>query len=283
MTTIRRGFADIAEGQMHYRSAGPQRSDKRPLVMLHGSPESSAALVRVIRGLAAKRPVIAFDTLGQGDSAQPAIADPDIVYFAGAVIRATESLGLGSFDLYGFHTGARIATEVAIAVPKRVGKVILDGMSDGVNAMYREYVKTLDNSHLIDQEGTQFIKIWNKTRDGYLFWPPYKRDPAHWRGLGLPHAQELHDRMMDTLKSVRCGHMAYQAAVLYPSDQRLPLLTCPTLATCAPKDSPWAYLDGVGRLLKNGTKRPYPHDNPMNRSSDAEIAAVVAMFDEWLG
>lgn len=281
MITIKRGFADIAEGQMHFRRSGG--GAKRPFVMLHGSPESSAALVRVIRAMAATRPVIAFDTLGQGDSAPPAVADPEMGYFADAVIRALDGLGVTNYDLYGFHTGARIATEIGIAVPRRVGKIILDGMSDGVNEMYREYVHTLDNSHLVDQEGSQFIKTFNKTRDSYLFWPPYRRDVAHWRGLGLPHAQVLHDRVMDTLKAVRFGHKAYQAAILYPSEKRLPLLRVPTMATCAPKDTPWAYLEGVARLTKNSVKKPYPFERPMGQASDEEITALARMFDDFLG
>ncbi|MSO65271.1 MAG: alpha/beta hydrolase [Alphaproteobacteria bacterium] len=282
--TVRRGFADIAEGQMHYRTAGPdwRGAARRPLVLFHGSPESSLALERLLTAIGGHRPAIAFDTLGQGDSARPAIADPDIAYFADAARRAIDALGIGPFDAFGTHTGARIVTELAIGLPGRLGKAILDGMSDGMNPFYVEYVKTLDNSGWVDQDGSQFIKTWNRTRDSYLFWPPYRRDPAHWRGLGLPHAQELHERVMDALKSVRAGHLAYQAAILYPSDQRLPLITQPTLVTCAPKDSPWPYIDGVSRLVKHATKRPHPHDNPIGRATDAEIANLAAMLSDWL-
>ena len=41
MASIRRGFADIDEGQVHYRTAG---NGDPPLVMFHMSPTSSQHL-----------------------------------------------------------------------------------------------------------------------------------------------------------------------------------------------------------------------------------------------
>ena len=39
---VKRGYADFADGQIHYRIARPaQPTGKRPLVLFHGSPASS--------------------------------------------------------------------------------------------------------------------------------------------------------------------------------------------------------------------------------------------------
>ena len=51
---IRRGFADIAEGQVHYREAGRAQSAALPLVMLHASPGSAKLLEPLMRPLAAR-------------------------------------------------------------------------------------------------------------------------------------------------------------------------------------------------------------------------------------
>ena len=72
---------------------------------------------------------LAPDTLGNGDSCAPAAEAPDIAYFADATCRLLEALGLGRVDLYGAHTGARIATEIALTRPDRVRKLVLDGFN----------------------------------------------------------------------------------------------------------------------------------------------------------
>lgn len=283
--TVRRSFADIAEGQIHYRVAGSDREGLPPLVMFHGSPGSSWALEGLVEALGETRTTVAFDTLGQGDSCAPARDDADMAYFADAAARALESMGprFAQIDLFGTHTGARIATELAISGGGgQVRKLILDGMSDGVNPFYIRYAETLDKSHWIDQEGTQFFKTWNITRDGHIFWPPSERNAEHLRGTGLPSADVLHDQVIDALKSVRAGHVAYRAAVLYPSDERLPLVSIPTLVTCAAGDTPFQYFDGAAKLVPGCTKKLHPHDNPITKASDGELAALAGMLGVWL-
>lgn len=281
---VKRAFADIAEGQVHYRFAGWDREELPPLVMFHGSPGSSWALEGLVAALGDTRTTVAFDTLGQGDSCRPASDDADMAYFAEAAARALDSMGsrFKQFDLFGTHTGARTATELAINGRGRVRKLILDGMSDGINPFYVRYAETLDKSHYIDQEGTQFFKTWNVTRDGHIFWPPSERNAAHLRGAGLPSGDVLHDQVMDALKSVRAGHIAYRAAVLYASDERLPLIDIPTLVTCATGDSPFQYFDGAASLVPGCTKMLHPHDNPITKASDSELAALAEMLRAWI-
>ena len=176
MQEIVRGFAEIDEGQVHYRMV-PRRADAtgKLLLMFPTSPLSSLSLVRLMERIGRTRPIIAFDTLGQGDSCTPAISDPDIDYFADAAYRAYRASGLyeEDFDLFGTHTGARLALEIGLHHPGKTTRLILDGMgvSDG---FYETYAQSVDLSGLIDQDGTQFLKAWQKTRDGHVFWPPYE-------------------------------------------------------------------------------------------------------------
>ena len=115
--SVKRGFADTAAGQVHYRIACPSgAASARPLVMFHGSPSSSLSLVRLMTHLAQTRTVIAFDTMGQGDSCPPPSADITFEDFAKFYAEALASLGreLDCVDLFGTHTGARIVAEFAI-------------------------------------------------------------------------------------------------------------------------------------------------------------------------
>ena len=282
---VKRGYADFADGQIHYRIARPaQPTGKRPLVLFHGSPASSRSLERMVRALGKSRPTIAFDALGQGDSDPPKDDKVGIEYFAAAVAQALTSLGpdFAKVDAFGTHTGGRIATELAINHTAQVNKIILDGMRRGVSPFWHEYAASLDYSQYIDQDGTQFQKSFMRTRDIYLFFPPYMKDAAHRRGDGLPPAMEVHEDAIEGFKAIRYGHIAYKLAVLYPADKRLPVIPVPVLCTCARLDGPHGELDDVAKMIPGAQKKEHPQDARIGECTDAEIVTLCKMMTDWL-
>ena len=113
-------YADIADGRVHLRRAGkPGR--RRPLLVFQSAPGSSAPLSGLIEGLAADREVIAPDYLGNGDSAKPR-RNVDIALLARDARQLADRLALAQFDLWGTHTGALVALELALSAPERVGR-----------------------------------------------------------------------------------------------------------------------------------------------------------------
>ena len=282
---VKRGFADTSAGQVHFRTVRPASAPaSRPLVMFHGSPSSSFSLARQMSKLGERRTVVAFDTMGQGDSCPPRSANDTFEDYARVYAEALSFLGLefDRVDVFGTHTGARIAAEFAIAFPERTGKVILDGMRRGPNEFWHEYAASLDLSQYIDEDGSQFQKAWSKLRDSFFFFPPYRRDAAHFRGNPLPDAQTLHDYALEVFKGISWAHVPYQLAVLYPSEQRLPKITRPTLSTCAPADGPFGDIDYVAGLIPGAIARPHPHRAKMDAATDGEIANLAEMLAAWL-
>ncbi len=276
---VRRGFVDIAEGQVHYRHAG---DGARPLVMFHASPGSSRGLVPLMREFAASRRVVALDTLGNGDSDAPAVATPDIAYLADAHLRALDALRIDAFDLYGSHTGGNIACEIAIRRPDRVGRLVLDGMSVYEADEQRDLLANYAQEIPIDLEGSQFARVWNFVRDAYLFWPWYRRDAAHVRDVGLPPAAVLHDKAVEVLKALRTYHMSYRAALAYPKTARLPLVRTPTLLVCARSDMLLRYVDKVLALLPMARYQLTPGANtPEDAAATTRI--IAAYLDEGGG
>jgi pimeloyl-ACP methyl ester carboxylesterase len=270
---VRRGFVEIAEGQVHYRRAG---EGGRPLVMLHASPGSSRGLVPLLRELGAARMVVATDTLGNGDSAAPAPTAPDIAYFADAHLRALDALGLAEFDLYGGHTGGNIACEIAIRQPGRVRRLVLDGMSAYEPDEQRDLIANYAREIPIDLEGSQFARVWNFVRDAYLFWPWYKRDAAHVRNVGLPPAAVLHDKAVEVLKALGTYHLSYRAALAYNKYERLPLVKTPVLLVCARNDMLVRYVEAVLALLPGAAHELTPGANTPDAA--AESARIIAAW-----
>ena len=203
----------------------------------------------LLRCFADTRPVFAPDTLGNGDSTPPRGEAPPFDAFVEAHVAALDALGLDRVDLYGTHTGANIACEIAIRHPGRVRRIILDGVSLYSEAeradMLAHYappvVPTGDAAHL--------LWIWTFVRDAFLFWPWYKHDAAHARGIGLPDADALHEKFVEVGKAARTYHLSYRAAIAYQKEERLPLVRAPTLLCCAVGDMLLAYFDRVAALM----------------------------------
>jgi pimeloyl-ACP methyl ester carboxylesterase len=275
----RRGFVDISAGQAHFRMLDAALSaDKPPLVMFHASPGSSKMLVPLMAGLATRRNVYAIDTLGNGDSAPPPQPEPPLEIFVDAHIEAIEALGLDTVDLYGSHTGGCIACEIAIRRPGAVRRLVLDGMSLYSDAerddMLRHYAPALTPS----LDGTHLIWIWHFVRDAYLFWPWYKRDAAQVRDVGLPSADSLHDKFVEVAKAARTYHLSYRAAIAYDKAKRLPLLTTPTLLSCAETDMLIGYFESVAALLPKARRAITPGFRT-REAAERSMAMMIEFLD----
>jgi len=278
MPTVRRGFADIQGGQVHFRRIdGPAGGHAPPLVMFHASPGSSKMLIPLMQRFAATRPVLALDTLGNGDSDAPDGDAPDIAYFANAHLQALDALRIEKFDVYGSHTGGCIACEIAIRAPARVGKLILDGMSlyaeDEQQDMLRNYAPALTPS----ADGAHLFWIWHFIRDAFLFWPWYKRDAAHVRDVGLPSADALHDKFVEVAKAARTYHLSYRAAIGYDKSARLPLVAVPTLLSCARTDMLLRYFETVAALMPAAQRAITP-----GLTGEAAAADTIAIMQTFL-
>jgi len=120
----RPGDATCRYGRLHYLSGG---AGGIPLVLLHQTPFSSAAFLPLARKLVAERRVIAFDTPGFGQS-DPPPAPLSMDAYAAAFADALDEMGERQVDVLGYHTGAYLAAELAIARPDLVRRVSLSGI-----------------------------------------------------------------------------------------------------------------------------------------------------------
>jgi pimeloyl-ACP methyl ester carboxylesterase len=273
-------YADIADGRVHLRRAG---REGRPLLVFQSAPGSSAPLCGLIESLAADREVIAPDYLGNGDSAKPR-RKVDIALLARDALQLADRLGLQSFDLWGTHTGALVALEVALSAPDRVGRLILEAPPllppDFSQDILANYLPQL----VPDKWGLHVQQAWNMRRDMFLFWPWYRQQRDAVRPLGLPDDATLHDWTVGLLKSGRTYDLSYRAAFEYDTAARLPLLTRPALICAGPADM---LADGLDRAAKIAPRQVSVESTPATvwypNQTPAGIAATIAIYARFFG
>ena len=230
---IDRQFLRISEGLVHVRALAGTKAAAPPLWMVHASPSSSRVLEPVMLALRAAgcaQPIMAPDTLGNGDSAAPGEDSPEIAYFADSLARSLDAAGEERIDIYGTHTGARIACEFGVRHPARTRRVILDGITEYTAALRQLILDNYAPAVIPDDYGRQFIWAFNFVRDQWTHFPYFMRDPEHrLMNRSVPPAQQLHLAALDVLKALGTYHKPYLAAFRYEARARLPLIAAPTL------------------------------------------------------
>ncbi len=219
-------------GHVHLRRAGPAG---RPIMVLQSAPGSSAPLARVITGLARHRPVVAPDFPGNGDSDKPD-GPVDIARLAAMMWDVADALGHRELDLWGTHTGAVVALEMALARPSAVGRLVMEAPPLLPPAFTADILANYLPPLVPDRWGLHLQQAWNMRRDMFAFWPWYRQERAAQRSLGLPPTAMLHDWTVGLLKSGRSYDRSYRAAFEYDTAARLPLLSRPALVCAGPAD-----------------------------------------------
>ncbi len=237
VSPIDRGFVRLAEGPVHYRYMDAQgRKPDLPILMCHASPGSSERLAPLIPGLANNRLVIAPDTLGNGDSPPPAMRETTIAYYVDATLRLMDSLELDRVDFYGTHTGAQIAAEMAVRHPKRIRKLILDGVPLFTDAYKKEAIANYAPEMKPDAWGGHLMWAWSRSGDN-------KTAP-----------EQRQESVMMQLKALTTYHIAYRAAFSHDVHALLPQITQPTLVMAIKRDPLSEFVDQAAAMIRNAQK-----------------------------
>jgi pimeloyl-ACP methyl ester carboxylesterase len=221
MKTIRRAFADLSPGQIHYAECGDREAPA--VLLLHQSPRSWLEYREVLPLVGAHRRAIAMDTVGFGDSAA-GDAPAGIEQWARVACELLDALQIRRADVVGHHTGGVIAVELAAAFPGRVRGLVLSS-TPYTNAAFR---KARAERPPIDevapsQDGSHLAALWQR-RQG--FYPP-----------GRPELLEAFVR--DALKASGSPEDGHRAVAAYRMEDRIQLVRQPTLLIRA-SDDPFA-------------------------------------------
>ncbi len=227
---MKRAFGDIAEGQIHYWHGGSGGSC--PLVYLHPGPGTARHQVPLGAALATARHVILPDIMGMGDSVAPpeTVGRPDVGYFADAMFRFLDGLGITQVDLFGSSLGGRICVEMARLKPDRVRRLVLNRVlvlqGEDLDAMKKNHGPEVKP----DQHGTYIWFVWTRMRNLYTYFPWFKTTAANMRKADLPSADLLHLSFVEHMKMCATSHKAFTAYYDYPTAERLAQLNVKTMA-----------------------------------------------------
>jgi pimeloyl-ACP methyl ester carboxylesterase len=242
---IDRGFVRLDEGLVHYRERrGAPDPKQPPLLLLHASPASSRSLEPVMAAYPPGRRLLAPDTLGNGASVRPAPAQPEIADYADAMERFCDALDVAEVDVFGSHTGAHIALEMAARAGTRVRRVVLDGVLTLTAAEREEYLAQYAPPQQPDASGAQFHWAWQYIRDQMVFFPHFRKDSEHLRHGGVFDGRVLHELTLDILNSLETYHLAYEAVFRHDIAAALGNAKCPLLWL----DNGETYLDAGKQL-----------------------------------
>ncbi len=157
---MKRAYADIPEGQMHYRYSG----HGEPLIMLHMSGSSSDEYEQVGNLLAEQFRIYALDMLAFGESDDP----PRFYSFADhaqTIISFMDTLGIDAAYFYGSLVGANIAVHIATDYYERAKGLML-----GQPCYYADpdHFKKFRHAPIfsqieIEEDGSHMTEYWNRS------------------------------------------------------------------------------------------------------------------------
>jgi len=228
---MKRGYVDTTEGQVHYLTEG----SGEPLILLAQVPFSSDSYLEMLPLLAKSYRVIAMDTPGYGNSYVP----PEgyrVEDYARSIVYFLAALNIEKTNIFGHHTGASLAAEVAVAYPERVDKLVLSGCPCyAPEARKVHQSDPICRAREIKEDGSHLINWWQTCRAGL----PYL-EPEAWQRILREYLRA------DLGKKAESAH---EALYSYDTEQRLPLIKCPTLLIYGTGDSFYNRLEATRKLI----------------------------------
>ena len=261
--TIRRAYADTDYGQLHYRYAG----EGEPLLLIHQTATSSYAYEPVMSFLAARCRVIAVDTPGYGMSDYPSNREYTAADYARTFAAFLRSLNIERASVFGHHTGASFACELAAAFPSMVDKLIIDGTpywEDPIN-QFLSHVHPIE----LKDDGSHFIETWQELSG--------RIEPFFPRPFSEEILRTLHWEVLFKLIAGERYHEAYVALGHYDIMRRLPLIEAPTLVMSGEEDGLRRTVEPVASKLKRSRTYIGPGGSYLKTYEDPEALSGVIL------
>ena len=256
---VLRGYTTVSFGQVHYRHAGTVRGPA--LVLLHQTPSTSAMFEDLMLALADDYRLYAPDTPGMGLS-DPVAGEMTIGALADGIVEFLDGLGIDRCHLFGHHTGAAIAKQLAADHPNRVDALALSGPTL-IDAALRAKLPEVAAPPPIEEDGGHLVQRWQRIKQ-------------------MDRDVPLHIAQRETLNAIAHKDRyaaAYGAVLAHDAERALAALTCPVLVFAGTRDVLHPQLNPALALIANGTKREI--DDAGSLVCETHCQEVAALLREF--
>jgi pimeloyl-ACP methyl ester carboxylesterase len=231
---IRRHVATVADRQVHYRRMG----EGPVVILLHQSPRSGLEMVPTMRRMALNHTVIAPDTPGNGLSTPLAIERPTMGDYADALAAFLTEIGVDKALVYGFHTGAMCAFELARRHPDRVACAVVNGYVHPGAEERDDLLAHYFVPFVPDWSGAHLVWAWARMREQYVFYPWYKKSAAARIAIPEPSLATTQADVLDLLCAGDHYRGPYRAAFTGDLETAASEIAAPTLIMTMKPDWP---------------------------------------------
>ena len=207
-------------------------ADGRPIVFQHASSGSNRSSDALMQHFIGKRPVIAFDLPGNGDSDKFwSSKDVSVEAQAKVLAEAIRAAGLNEVDFYGEWGAGTVGVELAVREPDLVKHVVAPNLILLDDATREKYLAHYTPDIDITEDGSHFNKVWTMVHDQQVYAPWFEKNRDN---VVRSHEPELspeilHRRTLDLLKCKDIYQASYAAHFNYPVREKLPRVGCPLL------------------------------------------------------
>ncbi len=195
--SAQKGFVTVNARDVHYCRYGTGPA----LVMLHAAPCSAKVMAPLQVAWADDFTTFAFDLPGFGLSDAIQIDRLETHHLADAIAGAMRALGISQAGLYGRHTGAGVAVELARRHPELCSMVLTDGYPVFPAPYSEERLKTYLLPIEPRWDGTHLVWAWFRYREQHMFWPWDKSEIAHRADTDVPGIDFLYRGTVELLES----------------------------------------------------------------------------------
>ncbi len=259
-----RHFFSVNGAKVHYRRLGSGPA----VLLLHGSPQSSVAVDAMARavaavGLCALCPDTPGNGLSDGLNGQPECPD-----FADVLLSLADGLGLGRFAVYGFHTGAAIATAMVTKAQERITAIVADGFpawtDDERAILLSGYLPKFEPSF----DGAHMTWLWARLEEQTIFFPWHVPSTANRMAYDVSPLANLQRNANDFLDAGDHYRAPYRAAFTFRAEDFAPRINIPIFIATTTGDPLRIHLD-----------RPsIAHLKPEIFPTAADLHATAAQF-----
>ncbi len=267
MTKIKQAMVPVESRYVRLLVAGAGA----PVLLIHGSPNAADALLPVIERLCQDFLVIAPDTPGNGASDPLPDRTASAAAYADALAALLQVLKLPRVGVYGFHTGAVFAAELARRHPDRIAALVCEGYPLWTEAEAAQFGEGYLRPLVPQEDGSHLAALWSRIIDQNWFFPWHRQDQPRSVDQDLNDLDRLHDQAMGFLNAGDAYRAPYAPALKPDGTRRLAELTAPTLLTCAAADVLSPHLDRV------------PEWRWLRSEPAADQVHVLQKVAHWLG